>query len=263
MDNQIVQKIQELVQEIRQENHIVNEIVRDDVFAILKACDCTVLYYPLEGEEEDGCDGCHVVRYVGDMREQFVFINTNNTRERQAFSAAHELGHIWRVDERLLEKASGLQFDVEEVINRFAAELLMPEKLFDGMIDIYLHQINYVGPKIKDTELVRLVAYLMNQFFVPFKAVVIRLVEVGRLQESDKEGILKYKNSQFLQDIIKEEQYTRLGIKDKLINMENLKEFLVLAEKKGTVTPQKAAKIRKEFGISESSDETSMEEIRF
>ena len=61
-------------------------------------------------------------------------INTNNTRERQAFSATHELGHICRVDQRVRER---VPFECdndaemnEKIIDRFAAELLMPRDLF-------------------------------------------------------------------------------------------------------------------------------------
>lgn len=249
MNAELVHGIQELVVKIREENHIVNEIIRDDVFSILQACECAVLYYPLEGEEEEGCDGCHVVKYVNGRPEQFVFINTNNTRERQAFSAAHELGHIWKVDERLRAKCPEISFNPEEVINRFAAELLIPETLFRKEINDYLCEMQYVGPKIKDVDLLQLIVRLMNQFFVPFKSVVLRLVEIGRLQNQGRDHILKYKNSPILEDIIKAGQYTRLGIKNKLISMDKLPEYLVLAEEQGTVSPAKIAAVRQEFGI--------------
>lgn len=57
MQQELVKGIQKLVDEIKRENNIVNEIIRDDVFSILQACECNVLYYPLDGEEEDCIDG--------------------------------------------------------------------------------------------------------------------------------------------------------------------------------------------------------------
>ena len=101
LSDQVIEEIVTLIQEIKAENNIENEIIRDDVFSILQAMDCVVLYYPLENED---IDGCHMEKPMNGRMEQFVFINSNNTRERQAFSAAHELGHIWQVDKRLEER---------------------------------------------------------------------------------------------------------------------------------------------------------------
>lgn len=260
MQQELVKGIQKLVDEIKRENNIVNEIIRDDVFSILQACECNVLYYPLDGEEEDGCDGCHIEKYVAGKPEQFVFINTNNTRERQAFSAAHELGHIWKVDERLKKEFPNIPFDVEDAINRFAAELLMPETYFKQTINDFLMNIGYEGPSISKEDLTDLTVYLMNQFFVPFKAVVIRYVEIGRLREKDIDIVLKYKNK--VKEVILEKQYTRLGIINKLRSMEGLQEYLMQAERKGVISSQKIDAIRAEFDI-EPPTEIQSEKISF
>lgn len=249
MDKQIVDEIKKLAKVIREENGIINEIIRDDVFFVLQACDCSVLYYPLLGEEDDGCDGFHIRKPVGEKIEQFVFINTNNTRERQAFSAAHELGHMWNVDKRIREKCPEQVIDTEKVINRFAAELLMPEELFKKVLADYLEKISYTGPYIKETELVKVIAYLMNYFFVPYKSVVYRFNEINKLDEQYNERILSYKDGKFLKEIIKDEQYTRLGIVNQLKSMDNLQEYLLKAEKSGLINPTKASNIRKCFDI--------------
>ena len=97
INSNVIKKIQFLTEKIKKENDLSSiETIRDDVFNILQNLpDCTVVYYPLEEEaHEDGCDGCHVVRTIKGREQQFVFINSANTRERQAFSIAHELGHL-------------------------------------------------------------------------------------------------------------------------------------------------------------------------
>lgn len=266
MRQELVKTIQQLVDEIREENHIVNEIIRDDVFSVLQACECNVLYYPLEGEEDDGCDGCHIEKYVAGKPEQFVFINTNNTRERQAFSAAHELGHIWKVDERVKRILPEIPFDVEEVINRFAAELLMPEKYFSEEVRNFLRNAGYQGPRIDKEMLLDLTAYLMNQFFVPFKAVVLRYVEIHRLSEKDVATVLNYKDSIYMKQVIQARQYTRLGIVNKLRSMEGLQAHLMKAEEMGVISAHKAQAIRKEFAIDSLVQEKAdipSEEIEF
>ena len=62
----------------------------------------------------------------------FVYINTAQTIEKQVFTAAHELGHIWGIDELISSSSTTMSsFDgKEKITNRFAAELLMPEQIF-------------------------------------------------------------------------------------------------------------------------------------
>ena len=158
-DKELIDSIKILVRNIKKENGIVNEIIRDDVFSILQDCNCTVLYYPLEDEN---IDGCHIEKPVNGKLEQFVFINSHNKRERQAFSAAHELGHIWKVDDRLRKKYPDREIDTEMVVNRFAAELLMPEKLFREAITKQLDKLKYQGPTMEMSTMLKLVAHLMN-----------------------------------------------------------------------------------------------------
>lgn len=182
----VIKEIQKLAEELKNQSGIFenNGIIRDDVFNILQQIEnCTVVYYPIESEaSEDGCDGCHVERNVKGKPMQLVYINTANTRERQAFSAAHELGHIWNVDGRLKERLPELDIDVEAVINRFAAELLMPERVFIEQGRDKMKEFLNEEHAIKLLDMIKVVVYLMNYFFVPYKAVVLRLVEVGIIQ---------------------------------------------------------------------------------
>lgn len=249
LNDQIINEIVKLVREIKRENNIENEIIRDDVFSILQAMDCVVLYYPLEDES---IDGCHIEKPMNGELKQFVFINSNNTRERQAFSAAHELGHIWQVDKRLEKKVPGVEFDNEIVVNRFAAEMLMPRKLFEEALTRKLKEMNYQGPSINMADLLRVIAYLMNYFFVPFKSIVIRLNEIGRLKEEDNEKVLVYKNGVFLNEVIKSEQYTRLNIINNNKSMDNLQESLTKIEQAGLFNATKIENIKREFDIKET-----------
>lgn len=267
LSKNVIEGIRSLVNKVKSENHIVNEIIRDDVFEILQACNCTVLYYPLENEngdgEDTGCAACHLEMMIAGKMEQLVFINSHNTKERQAFSAAHELGHIWKVDEQLKEMFPKEVIDDEEAINRFAAELLMPQIHFNSAIQDYLTKTGYKGPKMPLADMLRLVAYLMNCFFVPYRSVVKRLIELGRLKEQDEKVLLEYKNSNYLADIIKTEQYNRLRRIDDAKSMDNLQEYLAIAEKFGLVNRNKICNIRKDFGILTSEEDAPSGEVNF
>ena len=258
MNENIVKAIQEQVQKIKKEYDIVNEIIRDDVFSILQGLDnCNVLYYPLEG---DDIGGCHIEKLVNGKLEQFVFINTYHPREKQAFVAAHELGHIWKVDEKLKECLPNEEFECEEVVNRFAAELLMPEERFKTVMKNYLEKVGYRGPKIAQEELVKLIAYLMNYFFVPYMAVLYRFNELGRLDERYNDIMRRYKESDTLKDTIKTEQYTRLNIVTRLKSLDNLREYLDQAEEQGYISSTKADAIRTDFELPQDKEDDDSEE---
>src|ERR1017187_10341105 len=55
--------------------------------AIAYRCHATIVYEPLTGCE---------ARILGNDKEAIVTVNSNAPRERQRFSAAHELGHWMR-----------------------------------------------------------------------------------------------------------------------------------------------------------------------
>ena len=75
--------------------------LRDDVFEVLNRY-CTVIYYP---SEDSSNRGFHVKEYLihNGKEQNFVFINTSQTLEKQVFTAAHELGHIWQIDKDILQ----------------------------------------------------------------------------------------------------------------------------------------------------------------
>ena len=66
--------------------------------------------------------------------QKFVYLNTAKPLEKQIFAAGHELGHLWNVADIIwnaqLEKQFPRKENEEAAMNRFSAELLMPEKTF-------------------------------------------------------------------------------------------------------------------------------------
>jgi hypothetical protein len=96
--------------------------------AIAQHCKATIVYEPL-----DGCDA----RIIGLGERAIITVDEAAPRERQRFSAAHELGH-WMHDrgsavavcdqERIVR--GWRKDDPEERANRYAVGLLLPEKMF-------------------------------------------------------------------------------------------------------------------------------------
>lgn len=192
-----------------------------------------------------------------------MFINTANTRERQAFSVAHELGHIWEVDKKIKERIPNLVFDSEDVINRFAAELLMPEGTFQREAIKKLDELSIEengNRSIRVVDFIKIIVYLMNYFFAPFKAVVLRLDEVGIGDKATTDLLLKYKDSEYVKSIIVEEQYTRLGIKTNIKSVSNLAEKINEIEEKHLFSDNKIKVIRDLFNLSEIKVDAEMKD---
>lgn len=99
-----------------------------DVEAMAQYNDATIVYEPLTGSE---------ARILGNGNRAIITINSTSPRQRQRFSAGHELGHWMRDRGKIaltctdrIFKTVWLEDNPEQRANRYAVELLMPELMF-------------------------------------------------------------------------------------------------------------------------------------
>lgn len=198
--DRMISVIPEVIQDLKSEYTLINPMIRDDIFGILEK-HCIVVYYPLFNEKN--C-GFHTKRFIKDKREDFVYINTAKPIAEQVFTAAHELGHVWGVADKILSKIDTnicLECDDEEkLINRFAAELLMPEKEFRNLFFLNMKELSIVDNKIKIEDFIRIIVMQMNDFMVPYESVRRRMVETSLITE--EVGKLLDKNVEFIQALV-------------------------------------------------------------
>ena len=181
----VLEELPSVVEQFREENEIkLYTIIKDDIFRLLNKY-CIIIYYPLEDESNWGF---RTKRFVNGKLEDFVFINTARTLAEQVFIAAHELGHVWDVNSKLAEIAPESKNltakEEEDIIDRFAAELLMPPQRFKGsfMENIMILGLNTKVIRIED--LIRVMVLLMRDYMVPYESVRRRLLETKLLSES-------------------------------------------------------------------------------
>ena len=253
MKESAVNKIREFIQNMRKEEHIDNQVIRDDVFSILEK-KCVVLYFPLE---DDDIDGFHVVKNIDGEEKDFVFINSHKKTEGQIFTAAHELGHLLKVFEQIdvndLDKEEG----EEEVVNRFAAELLMPEEIFNSKINEKLAELDYNGHTISRINLARLTAFLMSYFYTPLRSVLIRYSEVGRIKKSDANTLNKDQTfKDFTKQMIDEGGYTRLNKCPDTKSLQDLPFLLAEAKKKKVYSDEYFKVLQEGFSIKDTNGNT-------
>jgi Zn-dependent peptidase ImmA (M78 family) len=139
-----------------------------DVEVIAQHCRATIVYKPLKG--------C-AARITGNEERAIITIDSECRRERQRFSAGHELGHwmfdrgkssLYSCDERVFLNEWS-RFNPETRANRYASDLLMPDFMFKPRA---------TALKKVDFETVKSLAHV---FDTSLTATAIRLVERGPL----------------------------------------------------------------------------------
>jgi Zn-dependent peptidase ImmA (M78 family) len=253
-----VYAIQNFIKEKKKNNRLPSSKtpIREDVFSIIET-ESILLYYPLD---DPGVKGCHVERMIGDELKHFVFINTTKPVEEQTWTAAHELGHVWGIDKEIVYEKTGEEVDKENIVNRFASELLFPKDIFRKSKESYFEIKNLNEENLSKNEFVGLITYMMNYFCAPYKAVIRRFVELGMI-ERDNEA--KYigafeANKEYYNQLLLENYYTRLGYITKSCQMSNISDDLVFLEREGSVSEEHLKEYRKLFKLKEESigDET-------
>ena len=264
LSNQVETCIQELIDQTFQNedlrNIFPNRLLREDVLDLLDRY-CTVVYYPLEEEERNNGFRIKEIPFSDGSMHDFVFINTAQTLEKQAFTAAHELGHIWNIDQYVTERCSLSSEYAEPIVNRFAAVLLMPEPEFRSAAQMQIDSYKNPGNEsITYLNLVKIIVHLMNHFFAPFKAVTLRLVETGFFHRSDIEPLLNEEVipddflERLVQACISEFGYVKLKNPTRKKWIEGFSEMLDIAEKEHLVSENKINRMRERFELPAATE---------
>lgn len=265
---EIEQSIKKFIDKMYERDNLLvsfpNPLLREDVLDMLDKY-CTVVYYPLEKEENNGFR-LKGVPFADGTLHDFVFINTAQTMEKQVFTAAHELGHIWNVDEFVIDDLNWEDTpDLREhIINRFAAVLLIPYEEFIASVKEGLQELGNKDKHVITYEnLLKMIVSLMNQFFAPMKAIVLRLIELKIFKQDIASVLFGYASlsSEEVEnrknELIAEFGYTKLQNPSNKKWIEGLAENLDIAEQNGLVSQNKIRIMREKFGLKPASSTVS------
>lgn len=257
--DRVVKLIPPVIVELKKEYAFSNDAIKDGIFRLLEK-HCTVVYYPLNNEKTRGF---HVKRFVKDKREDFVFINTANPVSEQIFGAAHELGHVWEVANKILKEMPGQSFTSDEeeiIINRFAAELLMPQDIFRHSFFIHLDDMHLNAESLKLEDLIKLAVMQMNDYMVPYEAVRRRLVETKIISSQVSDILDKHRAT--ISEVVKlfaQDQNTMLDRVTAKKTIPGLRTMLEQIENNKLLDDYTICKIKKDFDIDSVSG--SLDEI--
>lgn len=242
----IQNKIQQFINQYGYLNK--TEPIRDNIFEILDD-KCIILYYPQKNEENDGS---LIQKSVNGKLTNFVHINTYKVIEKQVFTAAHELAHILNLHEHLRNSCNEYKNifskELEEAaMNYFAALVLMPTDIFKKeAIPLFKKYSN----TIQLDDFIKISLNLMDIFFVPFKAVVVRLYEINIISKNTAELLINNDNIlDNMNDYIKLYGFTRLGIRSQKKGIKGYPELISKVESADIFNKNKIDKTRKQLDI--------------
>lgn len=176
-------------------NYCGNTIIRDSIFGIVsnyarkRELSLEILRYPFKDEE---------LWAFTFIKKGTIFLCVNSELPicKQIFATAHELYHIHcyaedintntitngsLLESKIFDEVTASQEDLEA--NAFAGLLLMPDASLDEQFKMF--GISKENVSVDD------ILILMDLFALPYKAVVLRLVESGKITEEKARILLQ------------------------------------------------------------------------
>ena len=224
-----------------------------------------MLYYPIPEEIKNR--GFHIKRFMNGKLIDFVYINTAKAMAEQIFAAAHELGHVWKVADKVWEELGTnetLTKEIEEkIVGRFAAELLMPEQEFKKTFWVHIEELSLNPARIRFEEIIRVMVMQMADYMVPYEAVRRRLLETkilpvkfGDILCADSEPRINDIVSTYLRDL-----NTALEKTSMKKTIPGLRDLLTKAESSGAVSAYVLSKIKEDFSVESINKTEEMLDI--
>jgi len=228
LSKMIVDEIRVCVHKKLTEYNKLNGVLGEYIFNILER-NSRVLYYPLKDDEVWG----FLEKNDG---HTFICINTSIPYDKQIFVAAHELYHLWYnhgeelILSSCLEETDNVTITQNELkANRFAAEFLVPEIFLLQEMDNY----SLTSGNIDIKEVLK----LSHIFLVPYKTMVKRLFEIGKLGK--KQFFSFMDNSENQISIWRKRLSLELSERENKISLDNLLDKAMDAFERKLITREK------------------------
>lgn len=113
----------------------------------------------------------------------FIGLNTSSFYDEQIFAIAHEIYHYKTQSGKAYTPDMEYEDKVmEKKADRFAAELLLPDEALKGLVIKAIGQSDMKG--VSEARLLRFIARIQCEWWLPFQAIANRLLEEGIIDES-------------------------------------------------------------------------------
>ncbi|OWZ83251.1 ImmA/IrrE family metallo-endopeptidase [Natranaerobius trueperi] len=191
LDEVQMKKIKDLASKLRLELGFTNETpIANNIFTVLEKLNISLLEYPIEPVGEKPAFSAVLIYSKLEEGEDIAFIglNTADYYDKQIFAIAHELYHFKTKTRSHLSRPSEDQKDTVEIkANRFAAEFLLPEDKLKGLIINEFKTYNLT--RIQNKALLRFIARLQCDWWLPYRSIVKRLLEIDSISEKQYQSL--------------------------------------------------------------------------
>ena len=178
-----VTEIKDKARSTRKEFGVFGDVpIARDIFMLLENKGIILCQYPFKAEKESHLDANIVWFVTKDEPITFIGLNTSIYYDEQIFALAHELYHFvtktgkaYRADEDEEDKLT------EKMADRFAAELVMRHITLRDLIVIQFKRTDLSS--ISELRLLRFIARLQDEWWLPYHSLVIRLQEEGYIKD--------------------------------------------------------------------------------
>ena len=171
-----IDEIKKTADKERRKFEIIDAPIAGDLFMLLEQEGIAICQYPFLTSEKSHTDA-NITRFeTGSDQMIFIGLNTAIYYDEQIFALAHELYHY------ITQTGKAYETDMDEedkrtekMADRFAAELLLPSEILNHMI-IEQFKTSCLK-KVSDLRLLRFIARLQSEWWLPYRALVLRLNE--------------------------------------------------------------------------------------
>ena len=171
-----IDEIKKTADKERRKFGIIDAPIAGDLFMLLEQEGIAICQYPFLTSEKSHTDA-NITRFeTGSDQMIFIGLNTAIYHDEQIFALAHELYHY------ITQTGKAYETDMDEedkrtekMADRFAAELLLPSEILNHMI-IEQFKTSCLK-KVSDLRLLRFIARLQSEWWLPYRALVLRLNE--------------------------------------------------------------------------------------
>lgn len=186
-----VKKLRYLANETRKHWGVFFDVpVGNDLVKLLEDKENIIICeYPFKTISESHTDATITIFETNYGKLTFMGLNSSIYMDEQIFALAHELYHYLTQT----GKAYHLEDDVEDAVDeakadRFAAELLLPFDALTSKVEKYFPDGSITGaPYLR---LLRFVAVLQGEWWLPFRSVVMRLHEENIITTAQYEELM-------------------------------------------------------------------------
>lgn len=165
-----------------------NVPIGNDIKLLLEKKDILLCEYPFP--DTDGTHTYGNITWFKTDNETITFIglNTSSFYDEQIFAIAHEIYHY--ITQSGKAYTPDMEYEdeiIEKKADRFAAELLLPEEALKIAV------MEMIGSpdmrEVPDARLLRFIARIQCDWWLPFQAIINRLFEEGFIDESQYEKL--------------------------------------------------------------------------